>query len=132
MITASAVELINNLVFKPGWTIAAEDHTNRFEGCVVVKITYLAANSDRDNARNGFVDQVLPTARASFVLMVATCQTVEDLCRMILGLIARIDSHEAREFLRVRPTMWAPFHPHRDDGMKRWGDVQGDLTFGLS
>lgn len=31
-----------------------------------------------------------------------------------------IEEHEMREFLRIAPTYWAPFHPHHTDGIRRW------------
>jgi hypothetical protein len=31
----------------------------------------------------------------------------------------------------VNQTGWAPFHPHRIDCIKRWGEVESDLTFGI-
>lgn len=131
----SAVELINNsLVYKPGWTFAATDHTDRFEGTIVVRVDYPARNSNRDQAADGYEQEIM--TYASFPLVVRDC-TDEDLIFQLLSAITKIEVHEAREFLRLKPTMWAPFHPHNVDGMKRWSERTGDrlvddLQFGIA
>lgn len=126
----SAVQLINSLVYKPGWTFMANSHTNRFEGTVKVLVTYPALNSDREDAPD-YNSPIEPDgARASFPIIVSDLDDT-GIYRAILDIIVKIETHEAREFLRVEPTMWAPFHPHRIEGMKRFGDVDGDLAFGL-
>jgi hypothetical protein len=135
MNVSSAVELINNsLVYKPGWTFTATDHTNRFEDTVVVRVDYPARNSNRDQAEGGYVEEIM--TYASFPLVVRDC-TDEDLIFQILTAIGKIEMHEAREFLRLAPTAWAPFHPHRVDGMRRWSERTGDrlvddLQFGIA
>ncbi len=133
----SAVLLVNNLIYKPGWTLTATDYTHRFESTICVKVEYPAPNSDRDNAKRGYEDDVLPTARAGFPIVVADCDDAS-LYRKIIDVILEIEAHEAREFLRVMPTYWAPFHPHNVDGMRRWNATNGidysvmpDLRFGL-
>lgn len=131
----SALDLINSLAYKPGWLFAAEDHSNRFEGTVKVTIHYPAQNSNRDKAEEGYPESIM--TYACFPLVVAECAAVEDLVFQILTAIGRIEMHEAREFLRVEPTLWAPFHPHRVDGMKRWAARTGeplvsDLQFGVA
>lgn len=135
MNVASAVELINNsLVYKPGWAFTATDHTNRFEDTIVVRIDYPAQNSNRDQAADGYPESI--QTYASFPLVVRDC-TDEDLAFQVLQAVVKIEVHEAREFLRLKPTMWAPFHPHNVDGIKRWDDRTGDrladdLQFGIA
>jgi hypothetical protein len=137
----TAISLIDTMVYKPGWTFEATEN-NRFESAVTVLVNYPANNSDRDNAMRGYIDAVMPTARASFPLLVDPCDDV-DLYQMMIEIIMHIELHEAREFLRVRPSYWAPFHPHRLDGMKRWSAVEkrgqmwqqmplADLQFGIA
>jgi len=128
MNVASAVRLVNELVYKPGWAFTAEDHTNRFEGSIKVRIDYPAMNSNRDRAEHGYDEEI--KTYASFALIVQNCDDIT-LYRKLLDRIIQIEIHEAREFLRVEPTFWAPFHPHRIDGMQRWGDVESDLLFGV-
>lgn len=127
MEVTSACTLINNLVFWPDWSFEAVDHTNRFEGTIVVKINYPARQTERAQAPE------YPTeirTYATFPIVVSDLDEVE-LCRVMIQQICCIHEHETREALRVQPTMWAPFHPHRVDGMRRWGDVAGDLRFGI-
>lgn len=124
----SAVQLINQLVYKPGWKISATDHTNRFEGAVQVRIDYPAHASEREEAPN-YAREI--QTYAEFPMIVVDCNDAS-LYRRVINAIVEIETHEAREFLRVVPTMWAPFHPHRIDGMRRWGDESGDLRFGLA
>ena len=131
----SAVDLINNsLVYKPDWTFVATDHTSRFENTIVVRVTYPARNSNRDRAADGYLEEI--ETYASFPLVVRDCSD-EDLVFQVLEAIGKIELHEAREFLRLKPTMWAPFHPHRVDGMRRWSEKTGepmaqDLQFGIA
>lgn len=131
----SAVDLINNsLVYKPGWTFTAEDHSNRFEGTVKVRVDYVARNSNRDQAEENYPEEI--TTYATFALVVIDCDD-ESLVFQLLDVIGKIELHEAREFLRLKPTMWAPFHPHRVDGMRRWSartgePLVGDLQFGIA
>lgn len=162
MLAVTACELINTLVYKPGWDLFASDNCHRFEASVRVRIDYPCANSDREYARLGYpehepaetvthggqlVAEGTPTIRpegkavAQFTLMVDDVDDVVRLCYLLLCRFAQIDCHEAREFLRVLPTFWSPFHPHHTDGMKRWAAETGrpleivqqeDMTFGLA
>lgn len=124
----SAVELINCVVYKPEWKITATDHTKRSEGAVQVRIDYPARRSERELAPD-YVEEIM--TYAEFPMIVLDCDDVS-IYRRLLDAIICIETHEAREFLRVLPTEWAPFHPHRVDGMKRWGDIEGDLKFGIA
>ncbi|MBM0256376.1 hypothetical protein [Micromonospora sp. 4G55] len=124
----SALDLVNAIIYKPGWRISAEDHTRRFEGAIVVRIDYPARASERDEAPD--YEREINTY-ATFPLIVADCDDVGIYRRIVDKLIA-IETHEIREFFRIQPTRWAPFHPHRIDGMKRWGDPDGDLQFGIA
>lgn len=130
----SAVRLVNQLVYKPGWLITATDHSMRFEGTICVRFEYPAIETGRGNAELGYPEDVRPYA--NFPMIVADC-TDEDLYYRILCKIREIEIHEARETLRVQPTYWAPFHPHQIDGMRRWaertgGSIEDDLRFGIA
>jgi len=127
----SAIELINNLCYKPDWKITATDHTNRFESAIIVKIDYPARNSDMELAPD-YKEEIM--TYATFPLVVATCDDVS-LYRQVADVLMKIECHEMREFLRVRPTYWAPFNPHRVDGMTRWNPADtalSDLHFGIA
>lgn len=128
MLINTAIDLVNDLIYKPGWKLTATDHTKRFEGTVLLRIDYPARASEREEAPE-YAREI--TTYATFPVIVRDCDN-EALYRKILECIFDIEMHEAREFLRVQPSMWAPFHPHRIDGMKRWGDVAHDLKFGIA
>ncbi|WP_282795220.1 hypothetical protein [Streptomyces sp. CC224B] len=134
METESAIKLIGEVIYKPGWELNARDHSSWCEGAIVVGVYHPIVNSNRGQADAGHPNEV--TAYAEFPLVVADC-TDEDLYAALLRVIMQIEEHEAREFLRVRPTGWAPFHPHRVTGMRRWADRTGkgmlaDLQFGVA
>lgn len=136
----SAIRLIENLIYKPGWIFEPTDNTKRFESSVCLKITYPATNSDRDQAASGFPNPIPPKgAYASFVIMTEDMDDVK-LYGAIASIIMEIEEHEMREFLRVLPTYWSPFHPHNTGGIRQWAAVTGrdyqavlrsDNTFGL-
>lgn len=126
---SSAIRLIENLIYKPEWSFEAKDHSNRFEGAITLRIEYPAFQSERADAENGYPNAIRPYA--TFPIVVSDCDDT-GLYRLVLECIMQIEEHEAREFLRVKPTMWAPFHPHRVDGMRRFGTMQQDLRFGLA
>jgi hypothetical protein len=128
METRTAVTLANAVIYKPGWRFTAREHEN-FEGTIVLRVDYPARNTNRDQAPD-YPDEF--DAAAEQPIVVADCPDDTTLYFRVLTVVLRIETHEARESLRVTPTMWAPFHPHKIDGMKRWGDVEGDLTFGIS
>jgi hypothetical protein len=134
----SACELINQLCYKPGWKFTASDHTNRFESSIKVRIDYPALNSNREQAADGYQDEI-PVTYAEYPILVDDLDDM-GLYRVVVDIITDIETHEAREFLRVCPTYWAPFHPHRAEGMRRWRDTEGitrdhileDQRFGIA
>jgi len=130
MLVSTAIDLVNSLVYKPGWEFTAEDHRNRFEGSIRIRIDYPAYQSERKDAYEGYPNEI--KTYATFAIVVEDCNDVISLYRRILEKVIEIETHEAREFLRIAPTMWAPFHPHRIDGMKRYGEMERDLQFGLA
>lgn len=131
METTEAIERIEGTILKPGWRIEAEDHSKRFEGTVKLTVHYPAANSNRENAPD-YTEQILPDTHASFALQVGLIADGIELYRRLIDVMVNIETHEWREFLRDPRTLDAPFHPHRIEGMTRWGDVEGDLHFGLA
>lgn len=137
---STAITLIQGITYKPGWNISGHDNTKRFEGCIRVDFVYPATNSDRSEAP-AYSTPIPPNgARASFAVIVSTLDDVQ-LYRAICQLIMTIEEHEMREFFRINPTYWAPFHPHKSDGITRWADNSDtprhiqqyrDMTFGLA
>lgn len=124
METQTAITLVEQMIYKPGWHFTAEDHTNRFEGTIKVRVDYPARNSNRDQAGNGYPDEI--KTYATFPILVGDVDSDLRLYRRILSALVHIEEHEAREFLRVPGTYWAPFHPHRLDGMRNWHRMEHD------
>lgn len=141
METQSAITLVGQLIYKPGWSFTATDHSNRFEGTILVRVDYPARNSNRDQAEGGYPEEI--KTYATFPILVGDCNSDLRLYRRLLVALEQIEVHEAREFLRVPGTNWAPFHPHRMDGMRNWAamasdpdalimsGLSGDLQFGI-
>lgn len=137
MLGTSAVAIVNDgMTFKPGWQVEAAV-TERHETTIRVTVNYPAQQSERDQYPE-YPTEVNGGARAAFFLMVEDCDTISDLFYLLLTqVILPIETHEHREFMRVHPTGWAPFHPHRSDGIKNWTQYSGqpaefDLKFGLT
>lgn len=130
-----ALDLINTqIVYKPEWTITAEDYSWRLQGAVLVHISFVAYSTDRQDARNGY-KKVLEPLHNAFPIIVQDCTTEDDLLFKLLKVIIALETHEAREFLRRKPTFDAPFHPHRVADQERWARYAGtplsdDLNFG--
>lgn len=128
----NVADLINGVIFRPEWSFHAEEN-DRFENGVAVTVTYEARDwGSRTHPRawaNGYAEMVPNGAHASFLMTCGSFTCPEDVYRALLGIVAKIDSHEAREALRT-PDGHAPFHPHNEASMALWGDVTGDITFG--
>lgn len=132
MLPKIAVNIINGMLFRPTWQFSAVEN-DRFENGVAVTVTYEAndwgSKTNPDAWRYGYDAMVPNGARASFMITTGSMTCPEDVYRAILGIVAKIDSHEAREALRTKDGH-APFHPHNEASMALWGDVAGDLSFG--
>jgi hypothetical protein len=118
MTVARMCEQIGAIHYRPGWSFKATDYTKRFEQGCQVTVRFPAPNTNQDLAKLGYPQMI--DVEANFVLRLCDCATTEDLCYQILEIIAQVDRHEAREFLRVGTDFEAPFHPHRLDGMARY------------
>lgn len=139
----SALDYVNgeSFVYKPGWTFFAQSYEYRMQGAVLLTITFDALSTDRDDARNGY-KVILEPLVTNFVIHVIDCKSDDDLLFQILTKIIDLETHEAREFLRKRPTYSAPFHPHRHDSMIKWAeknkitdkngdpDISHDMNYG--
>jgi hypothetical protein len=139
MQVSTAVELIHELIFFPGFEFKATDHTDRFEGTVKVRIEYDAWNTNRETLDDDHYTEKIKTY-AEFPLMVEDIRSEAVLYRRLMVVLMRLYEHEAREALRVRGTLWSPFHPHKVGGMRRWRetdtdeclvDLMSDFTFGV-
>lgn len=136
MLVQTAIQLVNEIQYFPGWTFTATDHSRRFEGAILVRIDYTAQETGRENAERGYPETI--QTYATFPVVVVDCDNLA-LFRKVANAIMRIQEHEMREALRIRPSYWAPFHPHNMDGMRRWNatsgctdaDIMGDIQFGI-
>ena len=129
MTPETAICLVSNIVMLPGWELSACDHSDRFEGSIKLELHYTVPNTNRENAP--CYDTELSTY-ASEPIFVINCNDPVELYRRIINWIAEVQLHELREAFRIAPTMWAPFHPHKQDGMERWGTPERDLKFGVA
>jgi hypothetical protein len=134
-----AIALVDDLIYKPGWTLSAHDHSNRFEGAILVHLDYETINTNRAKAREGYPEMI--KTYAEFPIIVADCPDQLTLIRRIADNLLDVEEHEMREALRVRSRdFWSPLHPHRLDGMRAWYRVQDlstaqvarDLRFGIA
>lgn len=131
MLVSSAVTIINeSVIFFPGWKIRAEDFTTRHEGCICLHIEGTSWETNRPEAMAGYPTVNHP--RVTVLLQVGNIADDLELHRAVLGKLIDFMVHEAREAYRIKPTGWAPFHPHKIDGMNRWGEVDKDLTYGFN
>lgn len=124
----SAIDLVQNVIYRPEWKFTPTLSGN-FEDGVRVEIEYPANNFNREEAAGGYIKTFNPNA--AFTILAGQCRDEVALYRELLLRCFKVDQHEGREAFRVLPTYWSPFHPHHVDGMERWGDPQGDLSFGL-
>jgi hypothetical protein len=126
----TAIRIINDgICFMPGWQITASDFTGRHQGTICLHVEY----PGRETARREAPDYKLHNRpRAAFLIQVANIRDDIELHRKVLDKLIEFWTHEARESYRVNPSMWAPFHPHNQDGMERWGDVEKDLHYGFN
>ena len=100
----SAIRLVNEIKFFPGWHFEATDHCNRFEDSITVTITYPSWETNREQALTG--RDLANNPHATFPLMVGMIKDDIELYRVLMHVIAEINSHEAREAFRVEPTKW--------------------------
>lgn len=133
----TALVLINeSLVFLPNWTIEATDHRKRYEDAICLRLTIKDAPfSEREEAPK-YLRHVPNGVHSEFPIHVGDCNDIDELAGRVLDAILDTFAHEAREFLRIKPTMWAPFHPHKRDGIDRWTARTGrhpdqDFKYGI-
>ena len=142
MTPETAITIINSsLVPPPGWTLVASDYTHRQEATVKVDVSYQAHQTSRDyvdlDGQPGWRLEWI-TAKAAFTIVIDDVNDVADLVgRILIHVVRPIREHEDRETFRLAPTGWAPFHPHKADGQRRWSALTGasvrdDLGFGVA
>lgn len=111
-----AVEQLRNTTFKPGWRFSAEPYSAHL---VRVDLTLRTVNTSYPSPDGQYL---MPLTAGDDKLLSVAGLDEEDLCYELLRMAAYQDSHENREFLRVRRGgRWvAPLHPHTDAGIRAW------------
>lgn len=115
MRSIEAVDLINDEIdYKPGWgfeAFPADEH-----GHVWVITTFSACDSLQELAKLGYPNH--GRVAQPILLRVDDLADREELwARFFARVILAIETHEAREFYRLRGEDYrAPFHPHRPEG----------------
>jgi hypothetical protein len=129
-----ACDLLNNLIFMPGWTITAKPN-GAYEQGITITVILPAVDADRDQAPE--YNKPLKLAglpegfqMAEFLVICDGCSEIE-LLRKVLDKLILCLVHEAREFFRYGPSKDAPFHPHHIAGMNAWGEPEKDQAFGI-
>lgn len=131
---SEAVDIINGMVYRPGYTIRAVDSTRRYERSVNVLITAETRDSGTvdhpDMWRENYPAHVI--APAAFNILIPANAEKRDLFKLIGLAIIEFETHEMREFLRDPDTGIAPLHPHTQAGINFWGTPEIDATYGLN
>lgn len=123
----TAVDLLSEVTYKPGWTFDVRADEKRHESAIRVRVTYPAPNSDAALAPE--YDVPVPGgAHADFLIMAGVLHSPEHVYRALLDKLLMVEEHEAREFFgvggRIMPDK--PFHPHTISGMTNWLNVTDD------
>lgn len=135
MEVSEALNLVNGISYKPGWTFAAAAHP-RFDESIDLRIRYVVQNSDVRYAPD-YTETMFPPATMDFFLSVHSCHSENDLYQMVFECLAQIERHEMREFFAVDGKKYRkPFHPHTVEGMSNWANQRPvveheDYTLGL-
>lgn len=133
----TAITLINESIYTvPGVEMKAEDYRHRFEDAICLSVNLTEARRSERELAPHYPETVPGGARSKYVIQVGSIDDVAELVGRVLDSLLDTYSHELREFTRVRPTNWAPFHPHKEDGIKRWSarvkhSTERDLKFGI-
>lgn len=123
----SACNYINEKIhYKKGWTISAtlED---RFDSSIRLHIEFEAPSWDQEYAPDYEVS-VWPHREQILPIWPDTDEFQLEL--RVFQQIMEVEHHEAREAFRIGPDFHAPFHPHKLEGMKAWGNPEADIKFG--
>lgn len=120
-----AVRLLNQTIFRPGWTVSARPVKGGSDE-VLVGIEVLTADSSFVSRGGSY--PVPLTERALFRLSARDYESGEALLFRVLGLTRDLQEHEDREFLRTWDATgerWtAPFHSHVPEGAQAWDRLQ--------
>lgn len=114
----TAVNMINDLHFMPGWSFQAIDSGGR---TIFARALIETVNSNQDQALKGYPQHVI--LERGLLVRPDEYATEGDLSEALFSWCYEILTHEAREFFRIGPDMRAPFHPHRPEGERAWSQL---------
>ncbi len=110
-------------VFRNPWDSRPDESTGYAYLVVVAKLV----NSARENVVSQFgvirYGSAISKGGLDIRIPIGLANTQVELERLIFEALLEIEKHETREFLRRRDTLDAPFHPHREEGDKAYGDT---------
>jgi hypothetical protein len=133
MQTQEALDTLNNLAYRPGWTFEAERETNPYRiatlgfsgrlkpGQDVIDFRFRCetVNTDRENAMDGYTEPLVLDDSAP--LVPGDYADADELLYYVFLKLMEMELHESREFFRCKNRDWnAPFHPHREQGEQLW------------
>jgi hypothetical protein len=112
--------LINDVIYRPEWTIKATAVDDQVEISFLIN----TVNTDRECAREGYQEE--RTLNPGNVLDPSLLASRYDVYAVLMAMIMELELHEAREFLRVKSDDFnAPYHPHRAEGNRAWSEYFG-------
>lgn len=133
MMVSEAIAAVEDLVFRPGWRLKARPayvtdgegfRVSRSWNKIEVMITIETVDTNRQYAAGGYRK---PKTVLDEIEIDVSRLDRDGLEYALLKGFAALHSHEDREFLRRKSEDYAAtFHPHRDDGERRWEAVQRD------
>lgn len=131
---SEAVDIINRMVYRPGYTIHAVDSTRRYERAVNVLITAETRDSGTVDHPHAWMEDYPEkvVAPAAFTILIPENAEKRDIFKLIAHALITFETHEMREFLRDPDTGIAPLHPHTQAGIQFWGTPEIDATYGLN
>lgn len=123
MRAVDAVRFVEGLAFKPGWQPTAEVYSSGG----LVELSFIIRTVDTSYPDPDGVCRRQITIYGRQRMVNVTAMDEDDLLAEVLKCAADNDSHENREFLKVRQPdgSWeAPLHPHTYEGERAWQQRQ--------
>lgn len=124
MTPREAAELIESVIFRPGWTFVATAD-GMPAGLVQVLTRIETVDTSYPSPMGNY--KVPRAIRRDFTVQVSDSDTREDVLLKLLDEVHAIDVHEDREFLRVPGRgndhlhgWYAPLNPHHVPGILAW------------
>lgn len=123
MDVARAIEIVNTVTFKPGWSLSAGPFLLldiiEIEGAIALHCHLQTRDTDPQFGPD-FTERIDEVVSPPVV--VDDLNTEIELHRRIFETIMKLDLHEELEWYRVDGK--AVFHPHNDDGRQAYEDTQ--------